>query len=128
MTTRGWQGIVAVEGTHTVDGRLIAPGALTWSTPLPVTRIGGYDPIGATRHVWRYGGYVWARGDCPEDGLLARFLDGAGDAGVGVAIELTHVDAEDNYGGWIFTAGMLATIAVTDEPAWRCARIFGRRQ
>lgn len=36
MTVETWTAIIAVEGEVSSDRRLVAPGALTWETPLPL--------------------------------------------------------------------------------------------
>jgi hypothetical protein len=52
-----WAAVIAVEGEVSTDRRLVAPGALTWETPLPLagerTEGFAYDIVGTVEHIHR---------------------------------------------------------------------------
>lgn len=64
-----WEGVLAMEGVETGDGRKVEPGALTWEVPFPLTwqrEGGGHEgavTIGTVHEVSRRdGGQIYGRG------------------------------------------------------------------
>lgn len=66
-----WSGIIAMEGVWTGDGRMWAPGSLSWDGVLPQAlkwqpvEADGHDGsvvVGRVDEIWRDGAAIWARG------------------------------------------------------------------
>lgn len=107
-----WQGVIAVEGVLTGDGRLIEPGALEWAaspdSPLPLRSVAqdngahdGAELVGSIFHIWRED-----QGDGTVNILAAGDFDPTTDAGraaaeqvasgrkVGVSVDLDSLSFE----------------------------------
>lgn len=57
-----WKGVLLVEGEQSRDGRIIALGALKWTTPFPLTDLETHAVIGRVNEVWRDGNLIRGRG------------------------------------------------------------------
>jgi hypothetical protein len=103
-----WEGVLAVEGSPTGDGRLMAPGSLRWAElPLPLRWVKqdsgehkGAVTVGRILDIKRFGREIRGRGDLDlesEEGReLARLMAGDEDGPLmnGVSIDLDDVDVE----------------------------------
>lgn len=106
---RRWRGVLCIENEQTGDGRVIAPGALTWAElPLPLAWITGGDQhidlvtdapvIGNITRIWREDDTVWGEGVIDDtegtDGaeLVRRMTEGV--AGMGTRERLS-IDPDD---------------------------------
>lgn len=121
-----WSGVIALEGTPTEDGRVIAHGALHWSPPVRLQVPG--QRSGVVRRIWREGGFIWAEGDCEQDGALAVLLGERGDEGVGVAVEIDQAQwveqrSRDEETLTCSHGRVCAVTVVASEPAWPATRI-----
>lgn len=77
---RRWEGIVAIEGQLTGDGRLIDPNALTWEEgpwPLQFGLVGGHEApiIGQVDRIWRDGANIRAEGVFHDDSNVGEVRD-----------------------------------------------------
>lgn len=132
-----WSGIIAFEGVLTGDGRYIMPGALTWTTPMPLRYVqkdigehDGAEVIGLITSVERLSdGSIYATGN----------FDVAGVAGAEVARKVTagymggvSIDPGAYSGGYatmdgspvlVFDQFEVRGATLVDIPAFRDARI-----
>jgi len=99
-----WEGVLAVEGAATGDGRLMEPGSLRWDTlPIPLrdapTDEGehrGAVVVGRIVEVWRDGMEIRARGDFDLESYAGREAARKVANGLkqGVSVDLDDVDLE----------------------------------
>lgn len=103
-----WEGVIAVEGNPTGDGRMMARGSLYWQD-LPITLAWakedqgehlGAVTVGRVLEIWRDGDNIMARGDIDlgsDEGIeLSRLVEGDEDGPImnGVSVDLDDVDVE----------------------------------
>lgn len=102
------EGIIAVEGTPSGDGRMLARDAVEWDDAvLPVPIIWDRDEgdhsgmtLGAIAEVWRDGDDIWGRGwlsaseDPDTQASVVRVKELFEEGAVGVSVALDHVDVE----------------------------------
>lgn len=102
------EGIIAVEGTPSGDGRMLERGSVTWDEAvLPVPLIwdrqeGDHSgmTVGAIAEVWRDGDEIWGRGwlSASEDpatrAAVQRVAELFNEGAVGNSVALDHVDVE----------------------------------
>jgi len=138
MSTR-WKGTIAVEGEPTVDGRVIAPGAITFEfLPIPLLRPERTIEVAAIvvqRRAERCGevemiqrgadgallGTGWI-----EDEVLIELLTSADfpDAALGVGIELDEVTSAIQADELLtIESGRLRGVQITSAPAFESATI-----
>jgi hypothetical protein len=123
-----WDGVLAVEGARTSDGRLLQIGALHWRSdePLPLMRPQRDSPspiAGAITMITRVGYLIVA------SGWITRA--GAGSAReFGVGLDTADVDVDEvDWNGepdpplLLIRSGRIAGATLTDLPAWDAARI-----
>lgn len=102
--TARWEGVIAVEGSPTGDGRMFESGALRWETlPLPLTWARersemheGAVVVGRIDEVWRDGNEIRGRGSFDlgsEEGREAARLVREG-LQTGISVDLDDVDVE----------------------------------
>lgn len=120
-----WEGVLAVEGSPTGDGRLMERGSLRWSDlPIPLrdapTDEGehrGAVVVGQIVEVWREGGEIRASGtfdlDSPEGREAARKV-GAG-LKQGVSVDLDDVDLEIRVAAEVLDKMEQEVAAIFDE-------------
>ena len=109
-----WTGCVALEGTPTIDNRLIVPGALNWDPPFPFLDTAG-NSIGQVVEVWREGDKImakgsvgsWAAGEKLTVGISIDRVTGGWTGGEG-----------DEPGVWTVSAAKILGLALSDEPTW----------
>ena len=99
-----WEGVIAVEGTPTGDGRLMERGSLRWGDlPIPLrdapTDEGehrGAVVVGRILDIWREGQEIRARGDFDLDSEEGREASRKVGKGLkqGVSVDLDDVDLE----------------------------------
>jgi hypothetical protein len=82
MAGRAWEGVLAIEGVPTGDGRMIDRGALTWETgpwPLHFDLDGNSHftgvVIGEVAEVWRSGNQILGRGTLHTDSAVPEVRD-----------------------------------------------------
>lgn len=105
---RMWEGVIAVEGKPTGDGRMMARGSLHWQDlPIPLGWVKedqgehmGAITVGRVLEMWRDGDNIMARGDIDlgsADGIeFARLVEGDENGPItnGVSVDLDDVDIE----------------------------------
>jgi hypothetical protein len=102
------EGIIAVEGTPSGDGRMLEHESVEWDDAvLPVPLIwdrqeGDHSgmTVGAVAEVWRDGSDIWGRGwlsaseDPDTQSAIVRVKELFNEEAVGVSVALDHVDVE----------------------------------
>ena len=101
-----WQGVIAVEGQPTGDGRMIERGALTWDAD-PIALIwdrheGDHTGtvVGRVTRIWRDGDDIMAEGDLSQSddpetqAAVARVAELLAEGAVGVSVMLDSEDVE----------------------------------
>lgn len=151
-----WQGILAIEGTPTGDGRLLEAGALYWET-LPLPLIWDRDDgdhsgvvVGTVTRIWRDGANVMGEGDLSdsEDDITraavsrVRELLTEGAVGVSVGLDSETIERrvdpdllpeDDEYATITAALGGDPTLPVADaDVPWSTAaarnRVFAAAQ
>lgn len=117
MKRATWAGTVAVEGVRSIDGRFIAPGALTWPARSPIPLMLGEQIVGVVTSFARVGPRIQASGTAHAlavgDGLAAF---------VSSAETIEGVD-----GGVRLLAGRITAVHL-DRPAWNHCRVVEVRE
>lgn len=102
------EGIIAVEGTPSGDGRMLERGSIEWDDavlPVPIIwdrQEGDHTGmvVGAVAEVWRDGDEIWGRGwlsaseDPDTQAAVVRVKELFNEEAVGVSVALDHVDVE----------------------------------
>lgn len=134
-----FEGVIAMEGESTGDGRFIEPGALTWDEgPWPlVFDLHEMDHSGATVGTInsierREGGVIWGAGnlsasaDPTTQAMVTRCEELFSEGAVNVSISLDGMDGPDEPnadGDQVVTAGRIRSVAVVDEGAFSGAKL-----
>lgn len=109
---RPFVGTLIVEGEVDADGRVVAPGALEWRTPIPIYDVERRRILGHAYAVDRVGDEIVAAGSV--DLPVGEY---AVDAGV-------VIDSQDIAAGeHRIVAGRIRDAAITPEPSFARARI-----
>jgi hypothetical protein len=119
MTERNWTGVIALEGEQTDDGRLLAPGSLTWDAlPLPLQQRSGADKsaelVGTIEAIERVGSEIHASG-------RIRGRESGQTASIGIEVDAASWDATIHRDGpslQRLVSGRLRAAMVDGAPAW----------
>lgn len=77
MVATRWNGVIAIEGEETIDGRLLMPEALTWDEdkfPKRIINVVDYSIVGEVDKVVRRGKLILAEGSIDDEAVNTDFV------------------------------------------------------
>jgi len=115
-SNRHWSGVLWLD-EETIDGRRVAPQALTWTPPLPLRfmqEVGRADVVGTVEEV----AYVAEAGMGVARG---RTSIPPGSYAVGIDVRTASHEMDEDGLKMTVTGGKLSAVTITGRPAWQYA-------
>jgi hypothetical protein len=127
MTPTPFTGVLCYEGTPSIDGRVIAAGALTWpDRALTLTDRNGIEPVGKVTRIWRDGVVIRCEGwheEIQDDGLAIATKIRKYELSDSELLGLPESANPEDGPMFVLTDGEILSVAVTSEPTFLEARI-----